>query len=213
MIRSRSAVLLVATLGAALAWSCGPRRVPPPQSRPGQSLVALLPDPDSGVTGRANVSNPSGTTELDGPRESSSASTGAAPSAAVTMSEADVQRIFGDALAALPPASRHYTLYFKFDSDELTDESRALIPQILQVVSQQALPEVVVIGHTDTTGASQSNVELGLKRANTVRALLIEARLNASLIEVTSHGEADLLVPTPNDVAEPRNRRVEITIR
>lgn len=173
----------------------------------------MLPDPDSGVTGRAIVSNPAGTTDLNGPRASTSASTGGPPSPAVAMSEAEIQRIFGDALAALPPASRHYTLYFKFDSDELTDESRALIPQILEVVSQQALPEVVVIGHTDTTGTSQSNVELGLKRANTVRTLLIEARLNAALIQVTSHGEADLLVPTPNDVAEPRNRRVEITIR
>jgi outer membrane protein OmpA-like peptidoglycan-associated protein len=129
------------------------------------------------------------------------------------MSEADLQRIFGDALAALPPPSRRYTLYFRFDSDELTDESRALIPQILQAVAQQALPEVVVIGHTDTTGTDQSNVELGLKRANMVRTILIDARLNPSLIQVTSHGEADLLVPTANDVAEPRNRRVEITIR
>ena len=71
----------------------------------------------------------------------------------------------------------------------------------------------MVIGHTDTTGAGLSNVELGLKRANSVRNLLVEARLNPALIEVTSHGEADLLVPTGDDVAEPRNRRVEITIR
>ena len=213
MIRSRPAVLLLATLGAALAWSCGPRQRPPLPPRPQQSLVALLPDPDSGVTGRASVSNPAGTTDLSGPRESSSAATGGRPSPPMTMSEADLQRIFGEALAALPPASRHYTLYIRFDSDELTDESRALIPQILEVVAQQALPEVVVIGHTDTTGTVQSNVELGLKRANTVRTILIDARLNASLIQVTSHGEADLLVPTANDVAEPRNRRVEITIR
>lgn len=173
----------------------------------------MLPDPDSGVTGRAIVSNAGGMTDLAGPRQSTLVSTSGRPSPATPMSEADVQRIFGDALEALPPASRHYTLYFKFDSDELTDESRALIPQILQVVGEQGLPEVVVIGHTDTTGASPVNVGLGLKRANTVRGLLVEARLDPSLIQVTSHGEADLLVPTADDVAEPRNRRVEITIR
>jgi outer membrane protein OmpA-like peptidoglycan-associated protein len=212
MIRSRTAALLVVTLGAAFAWSCGGRRVPS-AARPGQTVVALLPDADSGVTGRAVVSNPAGTVDLAGPRDSTTASTAGAPAAVVPLSEAEVQRLFGDALGALPPTPRHFTLYFGFDSDELTDESRALIPQMLQTVAEQLRPEVIVIGHTDTTGAGPANVELGLKRANTVRSLLVDARLDPSLIEVTSHGEADLLVPTADDVAEPRNRRVEITIR
>ena len=47
------------------------------------------------------------------------------------MSEPDVTRLFGDALSALPPVPRHFTLYFLFESDELTDESRALLPEIL----------------------------------------------------------------------------------
>ena len=46
-----------------------------------------------------------------------------------------------------------------------------------------------------------------------VRALLAEAGLDPASIEVTSHGEAALLVPTADDTYEPRNRRVEITIR
>ena len=37
--------------------------------------------------------------------------------------------------------------------------------------------------------------------------------LDASLMVVTSHGEADLLVPTPDETPEPRNRRVEIAVR
>ncbi len=129
------------------------------------------------------------------------------------MSEAEVQRLFGDVLATLPPPPQHFTLYFRFESDELTEESRALVPQVLQAVKNRPLPEVAVVGHTDTTGASASNFELGLKRANMVRALLVEAGLDASFIEVISHGEAELLVPTPDDTYEARNRRVEISIR
>jgi outer membrane protein OmpA-like peptidoglycan-associated protein len=37
--------------------------------------------------------------------------------------------------------------------------------------------------------------------------------MDASMIEVTSHGEADLLVKTADQVLEARNRRVEITVR
>ena len=75
------------------------------------------------------------------------------------------------------------------------------------------MPEVVVTGHTDTTGTPPSNHELGMKRATMVRALLADAGLDPTSVEVTSHGEAALLVRTPDDTYEPRNRRVEIPIR
>jgi outer membrane protein OmpA-like peptidoglycan-associated protein len=52
-----------------------------------------------------------------------------------------------------------------------------------------------------------------LKRATSVRNLLTEAGLDASTIDVTSLGEADLLVKTPDETPEPRNRRVEIAVR
>ena len=116
-------------------------------------------------------------------------------------------------MPALPPAPRHFTLYFQFESDELTDESRVVVPEILKTVRERAVPDVAVVGHTDTTGTSRANFELGLKRATTVRNLLVKAGLDASSIEVTSHGEADLLIQTPDETPEPRNRRVEIAVR
>jgi outer membrane protein OmpA-like peptidoglycan-associated protein len=129
------------------------------------------------------------------------------------MSEAEVRRVFGAALSAIPPAARHFTLYFRFESNELTDESRALVAEILNLVQQRAIPEVLVVGHTDTMGAPKANVDLGMNRATAVRAFLVRAGLNPSTIEVTSHGEADLLIKTPDETPEPRNRRVEIAVR
>jgi outer membrane protein OmpA-like peptidoglycan-associated protein len=52
-----------------------------------------------------------------------------------------------------------------------------------------------------------------MKRATMVRALLADAGLDPTSVELASHGEAALLVQTPDDTYEPRNRRVEITIR
>jgi outer membrane protein OmpA-like peptidoglycan-associated protein len=62
-------------------------------------------------------------------------------------------------------------------------------------------------------GEAKQNVALGLKRATMVRSILIQAGLPPTTIDVTSHGEGDLLVQTRNNVPEPRNRRVEITVR
>lgn len=172
----------------------------------------LLPEPD-GSTGRAVVSNPSGSVDLSAPRQATVISANQPPSPVTTLSAADIEQLFDDVITALPLPPLHFILYFQFDSDELTEESRALLPTIRQVVRERPVPDVVVIGHTDRTGGAAGNVELGLKRANMARALLIAAGLDGSFVSVTSHGETDLLVPTADDVSEPQNRRVEIAVR
>ena len=46
-----------------------------------------------------------------------------------------------------------------------------------------------------------------------MRDLLVEAGLDVTLIAVTSAGEGELLIRTPDETPEPRNRRVEIAVR
>ena len=205
---------LSAILAVVLIAGCGKRQpagAPAPPVPP--TLIALLPDPGTKNVGRARVFNEFGSTTLAAARAATLATGNAAPRAVTTISEAEVTEWFGDALAALPPAPRHFTLQFRFESDALTNESTALIPEILRAVKSLAVPEVVVVGHTDTMGDAKSNVALGLKRAEMMRSILVEAGLPSSTIAIASHGEADLLVTTRNNVAEPRNRRVEITVR
>ena len=204
-------VLLLVAVAAGLQMACGPLRSQTPQ-RKGQATVVLLPE-SNGTVGRAAVSNPSGTVELGTSRASTRVVPGVAPDAVTEMSEADIKRLFGSALEAQPPAPAHFTLYFQFDSDELTEESRKLVSQVQQSVKGYPAPQVTVIGHTDTAGTATANVGLGLRRANVVRMRLIEAGLDGSAVNVTSHGEATLLVPTADDVSEPKNRRVEISVR
>jgi outer membrane protein OmpA-like peptidoglycan-associated protein len=203
---------LLVMIAVVLAAGCGPKRLAQPV-RPTPTLIVLLPDPESGTTGRARISNEFGSADLAAPRAASLVTGDGPPRSLTTMSEADVKRLFGDALAALPPAPRHFTLHFQFESDALTEESTALVPEVLRSVKLLSVPEVVVVGHTDAMGDPRTNVALGLKRAIGVRDILVDAGLAPSTIEVTSHGEADLLVKTSDNSPEPRNRRVEITVR
>lgn len=208
------AAVLVA-IAAAGAVACGPKRLAepaPPTPPAGQALIVLLPDED-GTTGRATVSNAAGAVDLAAPRDASHVTGNRPPGAVTTMSEADVTRLFGNALSALPPAPRTFTLYFRFESDELTAESRALVPEILSAVKEHSAPEVVVVGHTDTMGSPAANFALGLKRAASVGSLLVTAGLDRSTVEATSLGESYLLVRTPDETPEPRNRRVEIAVK
>lgn len=208
---ARPFAILIAMLST-LTAGCGPKRIPG-TPHAGQAQVVLLPDPGDGAVGRAAVSNSAGAVDLAAARESTTASQNQPPTAVTVLSEADANRLFGDVLSGLPREPAHFILYFQFQTDELTDESRALVPRVLEALRNRPFPDVAVIGHTDSTGTSESNAALGLTRANTIRNLLVQAGVSPDVIEVTSHGEADLLVKTGDGVLEPRNRRVEITVR
>ena len=111
----RTSVMLGA-LASVCAPGCAARRVatPAPQS---PELVVLLADPDNGATGRASVATPSGTVDLVGDRSATQVLAGRPPTAPNILDATDVQRVFGDALAALPLAPALFNLYFKCDSD------------------------------------------------------------------------------------------------
>lgn len=193
--------LAVCAVVAALTTGCATKR----------AVVLLLPDED-GTVGRASVSNQAGAVELVDARSAAVVEKGRAPQLVSIMSDAEVKQKFGETLAGLPAAPIRFTVYFQFDSDALTDESRRLVPRILATVKERSARAVIVVGHTDRMGNTAENFALGLKRATTVRTLLMAAGLDSSIVDVTSLGESDPVVRTANGQAEPRNRRVEIVV-
>jgi outer membrane protein OmpA-like peptidoglycan-associated protein len=213
VIQTRWRIVTVLACLATLASACASRKSARGPELPGQAMVALLPDPDTNAVGKAFVSNSAGRVDLTTAREVTTVSARLAPRPTTTLSASDVRALFGEALEALPPAQKHFTLFFRFDSEELTDASRAMAPEIIRAVRERPVPDVLIVGHTDTTGTRNSNFALGLRRANTVRSLLRDTGLTAASIDVISHGETELLVPTGNGIFEARNRRVEITVR
>ncbi len=199
---------LMLMLTAACATS--PPVVSPP---PPRDLVVLAANPEDGAVGAATVTTPGGTASLTRANDGVQVSLGSAPPTPATVPAADIQRIFGDALAAMPPPARRYLLYFEPGSDTLTPAARVLVPEILALVQMRPHADVSVVGHTDTTDAPATNVALGLRRAALVRDLLVGAGLDGVRIEVASHGESNLVVATPDNTAEARNRRVDVTVR
>ncbi len=125
----------------------------------------------------------------------------------------DVEARFGAALAAQPSRAASFTLYFVEGKDEFTEESKLVVDRILSEIARRPVPDVLVVGHTDAVGNDAFNDALGQQRAETVRAALIRMGVPASDVRAISRGKRELAVPTPDGVAEPRNRRVEIVVR
>jgi outer membrane protein OmpA-like peptidoglycan-associated protein len=178
-----------------------------------KNAVVLLPGPD-GRTGRILVSNEGGKQLLTEPNQATAIpSQNVSPSTPFRMTDENVRATYGEALAALPPAPIHFILYFKTDSTELTDESRKLLKEILSNTLSRKSTDVSVVGHTDRLGTREYNFKLGMERAGLVKQILVTQGIDPDYIDVTSHGEDNPLVKTDDEVAEPRNRRVEVVVR
>ncbi len=130
-----------------------------------------------------------------------------------TSDQKEVEARFGPALAAQPRRAESFTLNFEEGKDELTAESKQVFETVVVEITKYPVPDLVVVGHTDTVGTDQLNDALALKRAEAVKGLLVTRGIAAANIEAVGRGKRELLVKTPDQVAEPRNRRVEIVVR
>jgi outer membrane protein OmpA-like peptidoglycan-associated protein len=133
--------------------------------------------------------------------------------AVAIVSPGQVDESFGSTLRALPARPVVFSLYFITGTDELTDESKAELPKILDELKQRPVPDVQVIGHTDTVGEYRTNDRLSAQRAETVKGFLVGIGIAAERIQVSGRGEREQIVPTADDTDEPLNRRVEINVR
>jgi outer membrane protein OmpA-like peptidoglycan-associated protein len=124
-----------------------------------------------------------------------------------------VETRFGPALGAQPSEPKSFTLYFELGTEALTAESQQLVGQVLAEISRRPVPDVLVIGHTDTVGSDATNDALGQRRADAMRDSLIGMGVKAEDVRAISRGKRELAVSTADNVAEPRNRRVVIEVR
>lgn len=175
-----------------------------------KGIVVLLPEKDGRDTA-VLVQQGDQTYVLDKPY----AATRQWPAGAQTYTSdpKEVEARFGPALAAQPRRATSFTLYFIEGQDEFTVESKAVLDTMFAEIAKYSVPDLVVVGHTDTVGNNALNDALALRRAETVRATMINRGVAPENIVAIGRGKRELLVPTADGVAEPRNRRVEIVVR
>ncbi len=191
-----AAIVLLAALVAACA---GPKE-----------SVVLLPSP-TGQDTAVSVTQGSRQLLLTQPYAAARLSRSALD--AYPSSAQEVQGRFGSALAAQPLPPAQFTLYFIDGKDELTDESKKIVDSVFAEIARRPVPDVIVIGHTDTVGNGVDNDALSRQRAEVVRSAFVARGLAADKLVTIGRGKRDLAVPTGDGVSEPRNRRIEILVR
>jgi len=175
-------------------------------------VVVLLPDED-GVTRSVVVRSATGAVELNEPLAAVAVQPSGALSDVMQLRRADVSAAFAGALNATPrPVGRHI-VHFVLGEAVVEPGSIPALAVAIDAARATEHADISVTGHSDAIGSDQFNLELSLLRAQAVRDSLTRAGVPAPIIEVSYHGANNPLVPTPKGTPEPRNRRVEITVR
>jgi outer membrane protein OmpA-like peptidoglycan-associated protein len=123
--------------------------------------------------------------------------------------------------AARPPVrettadapSASITVSFASGSWTLTPEAERALAPLGRALSSQDLASYRfrIEGHTDNVGDPSSNQALSERRAAAVREYLIaKFGVNPSRLVAVGLGETQLLVPTPPQTSNARNRRVQV---
>ena len=121
--------------------------------------------------------------------------------------------MFLEALEAEPLPPVTFMVRFRSDSAVLSTESLSMLQQVIAAIRERNSTDIIISGHTDAVGADAYNQTLSLKRARAVADALAARGIDGQTFRITYHGKGNPLVPTADGVQEPRNRRVEITIR
>ena len=99
------------------------------------------------------------------------------------------------------------TVYFGFDSAELSGKAQATLDRQAAFLNVNPALVVIVEGHADERGTREYNLALGDRRATAVRDYLLAKGLNSARIRTVSYGKERPAVSGSNEDAWEKNRR------
>lgn len=103
-------------------------------------------------------------------------------------------------------------ILFDFDSYALRPEAREHLANLATSLQEYSDSEVLIVGHTDSSGADDYNQRLSENRANAAGNLLIRSGVAPSRVKMMGLGETEPIAPNDTEEGMQQNRRVEVAI-
>jgi len=113
----------------------------------------------------------------------------------------------------VPLQQATFLVFFDWDKYNLSNSANDVLSAVSkEIKDRDDVNQIVIIGHTDTSGSDRYNKKLSIRRGNAVRKNLLSHGFPSQKIRVEGRGEEDLLIKTPDNVRESENRRAQITL-
>ena len=120
---------------------------------------------------------------------------------------ATVQRV-GEGIAVTFPEG----LLFGFDSDQLMPAARDNLRQFAASLTKYPNTRTLIVGHTDSQGSAQYNMDLSDRRATSASNFIAGEGVARARISTAGRGEVEPIATNDTDSGRQLNRRVEVAI-
>ena len=98
---------------------------------------------------------------------------------------------------------------FKFDSSAIEPESERILDRAVTELNNAGSVDVVIVGHTDSTGTDAYNMALSHRRANAVKDYLVRHGISSSRLSTEGRGESQPVASNATREGRYQNRRIE----
>ncbi|WP_025740490.1 OmpA family protein [Aquimarina pacifica] len=103
-------------------------------------------------------------------------------------------------------------VYFDTNKSNINSKSQASLAKLASIFKEYPDTNIIVEGHTDSTGDDTYNMTLSQKRANSVADYLVSQGITRDRLTVYAHGETLPKYDNATPEGRAKNRRVELGI-
>lgn len=126
---------------------------------------------------------------------------------AQNIKDAEVQRV-GEGIAITFDSG----LLFEFDSSKLQIESKENLSELASSLNQYPNSDIVIVGHTDSKGSEEYNMELSNRRSDAAKEYLVSRGVPSSRVQAQGRGELEPIADNDLESGRDQNRRIEVAI-
>jgi outer membrane protein OmpA-like peptidoglycan-associated protein len=103
-------------------------------------------------------------------------------------------------------------ILFDVDKADLKNQSETELAKLSVILNKYADTNVLLAGHTDSTGSEDYNLGLSRRRAQSVANYLTTQNVDAARFAVEGYGKSDPVASNDTAAGRAENRRVEVAI-
>ena len=121
--------------------------------------------------------------------------------------DAEVERI-GEGIAVTFESG----ILFPFNSTDIQPAGRDNLRSLAESLNRYPGTEVLIVGHTDSVGSDEYNMNLSIRRAEAARNYLVSQGISSGRIRTSGRGETEPVASNETESGRQQNRRVEVAI-
>lgn len=123
------------------------------------------------------------------------------------------ERAFETPPSSTPPKLEvTQAIQFEPNTATIRPESFPVLDEVASILKERAALEVMIVGHTDSSGNASANLRLSQERADAVKGYLVSKGIVISRLQAVGRGAREPVASNDTEAGRAANRRVEFLI-